>query len=491
MQSTFMSVFLSKSKLMAARQCLKRLHLEVQHPDLKVISRATETAFATGNQVGDVARSVYGTDDSVFIPYAGGLGHALKKTRRLLAEGPAEPVFEATLQHAGVLVRIDALLPDGDGWRIVEVKASTSVREEHVFDCTVQRWVFEGLGHKLTTMALAYVDNTFVYAGNEDYTGLLIESDQTETTASLLPAIPEWIGKAKRAASGGEPDIIVGRHCFQPYECPFVSHCWPADVDYPVQGLGGSRAKLGGFIAEGMIDIRDVPASQLSEKQQRIQKVTQAGVAELLPGARKFVESLEYPRYYLDFETIAPAVPIWPGTRPYETLPIQWSCHYEAGEGAMAHSDFLDLTGTPPMRRLAESLIRALGTLGPVLMYTTYERTVINNLIDRFPDLGASLAAIVERLVDLAPPTQQNYCHPDMAGSWSLKAVLPTITTKLSYSELDGIQEGTAASEGYLEAIHPDTDERRKAELSTQLLRYCKFDTEAMVLLLRFLGNGP
>ncbi len=486
-----MSVFLSKSKLMSARQCLKRLYLEVQHPDLKVISRATEAAFATGNQVGDVARSIYGTADSVFIPFAGGLGHALKKTRRLLAEGPAQPIFEATLQHAGVLVRIDVLLPDGDGWRIIEVKASTSVKDEHVFDCTVQRWVFEGLGHKLTTLALATVDNTFVYEGNEDYAGLLIESDQTEHTSSMLPVIPEWIAKAKRAASGSEPDIGVDRHCYQPYECPFVAHCWPADVDYPVQGLGGNRAKLGEFIAEGLHDIRDVPALQLSEKQRRIQKVTQAGVAELLPGARQFVESLPYPRYYLDFETIAPAVPIWPGTRPYEILPIQWSCHYEAGEGAMAHSDFLDLTGTPPMRRLAESLIRALGAIGPVLMYTTYERTVINNLIERFPDLAASLTAIVERLVDLAPPTQQNYYHPDMAGSWSLKAVLPTITTELLYSELKGIQEGTAASEGYLEAIAPDTSEQRKAQLREQLLRYCKFDTEAMVLLLRFLGNRP
>jgi len=116
---------------------------------------------------------------------------------------------------------------------------------------------------------------------------------------------------------------------------------------------------------------------------------------------------------------------------------------------------------------------------------------VINNLIERFPDLSDSLSAIVERLVDLVPPTQQNYYHPDMAGSWSLKAVLPTITTELSYSELEDIQEGTAASEGYLEAINSATSSERKAELSKQLLRYCKFDTEAMVLLLRFLGNGP
>jgi hypothetical protein len=123
-------------------------------------------------------------------------------------------------------------------------------------------------------------------------------------------------------------------------------------------------------------------------------------------------------------------------------------------------------------------------------MYTSYERRVINDLIARYPDLAAPLGAIIDRLVDLAPVTEQNYYHPQMAGSWSLKAVLPTIAADMSYSELSGIQEGTAASEGFLEAIDPATSGERKQELGEQLLRYCKFDTEAMVRLLAFLGSG-
>jgi len=53
------------------------------------------------------------------------------------------------------------------------------------------------------------------------------------------------------------------------------------------------------------------------------------------------------------------------------------------------------------------------------------------------------------------------------------------------------IQEGTAASEAFLEAIHPDTTEERKAFLRERMLEYCKFDTEAMVRLVRFLEGGP
>ena len=482
--------YLSKSRLMSARQCLKRLHLEVNRPELIVHSAQTEAAFATGHAIGDIAQQIYGEEDAVVIPYEGGMNHALKKTARLVGEGPRFPIFEATFQHGGVLVRIDALLPDGDAWRIIEVKASTSVKEEHVFDCAAQRWVFEGLGLPMTRIALAHVDNTFVYEGDGDFDGLLIESDETENTETILPVVPDWIGRARDAASGDEPDIGVGAQCFKPYECPFVNHCWPSGTEYPVQGLGGGKAKLGELIAEGIVDIRDVPVDRLSEKQQWIQNVTRAGKAQLLPGAGEFVAALDYPRYYLDFETISPPIPIWAGTRPYETLPMQWSCHFEPEPGKLEHAEFLDISGDPPMRRLAESMIRALGKTGPVLMYTSYERGVIDGLIARFPDLEAPLKAIVERLVDLHPPTLHFYYHPAMAGSWSLKAVLPTIAPDMQYSELEGIQEGTAASEGYLEAIHPDTSPERKAELKEQLLRYCRFDTEAMVRLVEFLANG-
>jgi predicted RecB family nuclease len=138
------------------------------------------------------------------------------------------------------------------------------------------------------------------------------------------------------------------------------------------------------------------------------------------------------------------------------------------------------------MRALAEKMIACLGDSGPVLMYTTYERTVIKNLIDMFPDLAEPLQSIIDRLYDLHPVVKANYYHPDMLGSWSIKAVMPTISPDMDYARLEGIKEGTAASDGFLEAINPETDMVRKLELEEQLLRYCKFDTEAMVEIVRF-----
>ncbi len=73
-----------------------------------------------------------------------------------------------------------------------------------------------------------------------------------------------------------------------------------------------------------------------------------------------------------------------------------------------------------------------------------------------------------------------------MLGSWSIKAVLPTIAPDMDYAQLEGIQEGAGASSAYLEAIRPDTSAGKRGEIRKNLLKYCKHDTEAMVRLVHF-----
>ncbi len=481
---------LSKSRLMSARQCLKRLWLEVHKPELQVFSAATRAAFAAGHAVGEVARKIYGAPDSVLIPYEGGLEHAIRKTTRLLSEGAEVPIFEATLAFGGVLVRIDVLLSDGHNWHIIEVKSSTSLKDEHLFDTAVQSWVFHSLGYRAGRTLLAHIDNEFVYPGGENYLGLLREVDIGEEVRHLSTEVPSLVRTARDTVAGGEPQIAVGKQCNTPYECPFIDYCWPKG-EFPVQTLPRApKSRLGEWIGLGITDLRQLPESQLTDRQQRVQRVARSGTTELLPGAKAFAASLGYPRYYLDFETVAPAIPRWTNTRPYEVLPFQWSCHYEASADEVQHAEFLDLSSEPPMRRVAESLIRVLGTSGAVLMYSSYERVVIDGLRQRFPDLAPALTAISERLVDLKQVTEANYYHPAMAGSWSLKSVLPTISTDSGYRELHGIHDGTEASEGYLEAIDPATPAPRKAALKHQLQQYCRLDTDGMRRLVTFFASG-
>ena len=124
-------------------------------------------------------------------------------------------------------------------------------------------------------------------------------------------------------------------------------------------------------------------------------------------------------------------------------------------------------------------------------MYTSYERTVINALAKLFPDLAGSLAVITDRLFDLHPVTRNNYYHPDMQGSWSLKKVLPTMAPELSHDDLDIVSVGTDAEIAFFEMLDDGTVQERREELREALLRYCKLDTLAMIRLAHYLAGHP
>ncbi|GBE29281.1 hypothetical protein BMS3Bbin04_00293 [bacterium BMS3Bbin04] len=273
---------------------------------------------------------------------------------------------------------------------------------------------------------------------------------------------------------GKEPDVEVGDHCHTPHDCPFIQHCWPPEPEYPVTLLPREKGEASTLQEEGHTDLREVPEGRLTRPEhERIWRVTRNGKAELLPGAGEILRRLPYPRYYLDFETTAfAAIPIWKGTHPYEAhLPFQWSCHIERDDGSMDHAEFLDTSGEPPMRALAEKLITTLGNEGSVFMYSSFERGVISKLTEMFPDLSEALERIAERLFDLLPLVRKHYYHPDMKGSWSIKAVLPTIAPDLRYEDLGNIQDGMAASSAFMKIISGTMGDEDKQETRDKRIR--------------------
>jgi hypothetical protein len=229
----------------------------------------------------------------------------------------------------------------------------------------------------------------------------------------------------------------------------------------------------------------------LSEHQERIRRITKSGKPELLPGAANAVRALKYPRYYFDFETVRLAVPIWKGTKPWQQIPFQWSCHIERAPGSVEHRAFLDTSGDAPMRRVAESLLDALGRKGPILAHhASFEKKRINDLASFAPGRVRELRGLDSRFVDTERMTKKFYYHPSMMGSWSLKRIVPAIAPDLDYKNLEEVRDGGEASEAYLEMIAADTPSERKAELRTALERYCGRDTLALVRLMRVLASA-
>lgn len=473
---------LSKSRILLNRQCPKRLWLKTNRPELEEVSEGNERRFAAGDQVGAIARGLY--PEGLLID-ADNLGLALEQTRTAMAE-PPRPLFEATFEHEGTLVRADLLLPDNGAWRMVEVKSSTRVKDYHLADAAVQAWVLEKAGVLVSSVEIAHIDNTFVYPGNGDYRGLLTHEDISRQVRALKAEVPVWLEQARQTlALQNEPDIEPGKHCDNPFECSFRPYCDPAVFEtIPVHSVrvlpyGGKFVQ--GLIEQGRDDLRQLRMDELKkENHQRIWRTLQTGLPELDLRAGEAIRRLDWPRYYMDFETINPAVPLWTGTRPYQHVPFQWSCHIERPKG-LEHAAFLAEAGADPRRPFIESLLATLGDAGSVMVWNaSFERGRLEDLADAFPDLAGSIQQVIKRLFDLLPLSRNHYYHPEMRGSWSIKAVLPTIAPELSYEGMT-VAHGGAAQEAYEEICASETTDGRRAELRQGLLEYCERDTLAMV----------
>jgi hypothetical protein len=477
--------YISKSKILLGIQCPKRLFLEIHHPELAEEPGHLNLKFSMGLQAGEAARKLY--PNGKMIENNDDLSLALEETRYLIYNFPNLPLFEASFEHNGILIRTDIIENTEQGCRVVEVKSSTAFKDYYLLDCAVQFWVINKAGYPIEQIEIAYVNRDFVYHGNEEYQDLFIYEDVTEAVIPIQDQIPAWLDKFQGLLKGDMPKIKVGDHCHKPFECPFFDHCFPELPEYPVTILPRGGKMIIDLMSEGIADIRDIPEDRLKKPvHKRIQRVTISGEPELDPEMSEHLSNLPYPRYYLDFETIQFAVPVWTGTRPYQQLPFQWSCHIEEKPGRLRHSEFLDTGGNPPMRSFAESLINNLGSDGPIFVYSAFEKNNLKQLAAMFPDIAQRIYSIIDRLVDLLPLVQRHYYHPQMKGSWSIKAVLPTIAPELDYKNLEEIQDGTGAQIAYLEAISPATSKERRIKLAHRMLEYCKMDTLALVKLVWF-----
>jgi len=478
---------LSKSSILAHRQCPKRLWLHTYRPELEEEEEGVTAHLATGTKVGEVARSLHAGAQLI---EGDTLTESLRLTHQALKSSPRCPLCEATFEHGKVLARADLLLPVRKGYNLVEVKSSTSVKDYHYEDAAVQAWVARGAGVTLSQVQIAHLDSAFVYPGGADYRGLFAYVDITPDTFALDPEIPVWIKAARRTLAGDEPDIEPGEQCHAPFECPFLGYCSPESEDedgYPPEILPYGRKVAAELRDVGYHDLRDVPDGYfVNPKYERVRQACVSGRAVLDPQAGKILKAYPYPRYYLDFETIQFAVPIWKGTRPYQQLPFQWSCHRESASGKLHADGFLANDAGDPRRAFVDSLLDYIGPRGPIFVYNaSFERGRLQELAEAFPELEDAIEALCDRMVDLLPLARKHYYHPAMRGSWSIKAVLPTVAPELDYSSLE-VSDGGMAQEAYLAMWKPETSTEQREAIRDSLLAYCHRDTLALVHLARY-----
>ena len=476
---------LSKSRFLAGLQCHLRLWYQCFERELiPEVPPSQQAIFDAGHEVGELATQLFPGGILIDEPY---FLHkqAVQSTLQAMQDPDVKSIYEAAFAYDGVRIRVDVLerLDDGS-WNLVEVKSSTSIKEVYYPDVAVQFYVLEGCGLKINRAGILHINNQYIYDGqNLDLESLFSFGDLTDETMSMQPEIPGQLEELKgMLAVDSAPEIQPSRHCHKPYDCEFWDHCtkdMPEFWVYNISGIG--QEKLDELADLGIQAIRDIPQTfPLSQIQDRIRASVsnrQEFISEQLEAE---LNDVAYPVHFLDFETIGVAIPRYAGTRPYQTIPFQWSDHILYENGNLDHREYLCNEDKDPREEFTQTLLDALGTKGSIFIYTTYETGILNSLIEHFPQYAEELQSVIDRFVDLYAIIKQHYYHPKFYGSFSLKYVLPALVPEMSYENLS-IQDGMQASLDYLRMIDAKTLKDEKARIRDDLLTYCGQDTLAMV----------
>jgi hypothetical protein len=482
---------LSKTRFTTGLQCHKLLWLKVHEPEAEEleVDEVQQAIFDTGTKVGEVARTYLGPGTLVDAPH----WEKSKKvalTAAALKQG-ATRIFEASFEHLGVFAAVDALERREVGYRLIEVKSSTKLKDEHLPDIAVQRWVVEGAGLPVVEAQLMHLNSK---CAAPELADLFARTDAKEGSDALLPGIGPEVEAQFKMLAGPEPTVEIGDHCFDPYDCPFVDRCWKnVPRHHPGTLMNITPKKRAELKGMGITSIDRIPETyKLTDRQTRQWRAVVDGAAVVDRAAlAKELAAYDLDRIaFLDFETVAEAIPVWPGCHPYDQIPVQMSCHIQTRDGQLTHHAWIAEGPEDPRRECAREVVEACrGADIVVVWHESMEKGCLQRLALGAPELADELKDVTARIVDLKKVVEAGLYHPDFMGSYSLKPVVETLLPpEESYSKLP-VGEGMLASvrlrrlmfEG--EKIVPAERERMRQEL----LDYCGHDTMVMVRLLTLL----
>jgi predicted RecB family nuclease len=484
---------ISKSQFVAGCQCLKRLYWQVHEPELAGEPDAAAIAIMEqGREVGKLARQLFAGGVEVM---SGDPEQAIRITRELIANPEVPAIFEAAFENGGVFVRVDILQRrKGNRWRLIEVKSTADLKEQHLDDVAIQYRVLSRSRVDVASACLADVNRSYVFQGGD------IESrpffrirNLTRRVENLQPKLTFQLRSELRVlAMPKAPEIPAGPHCTDPVTCEFFDRCNPPRPDDHIGFLPRLHASAAEELEEmGIQSIRDIPDDfELTEIQRRAATCVQTGEPWFSPELSAELDKLEYPLRFVDFETINPCVPRFAGMRPYDHLPFQWSVHVQRKPGAAPeHFEFLAPDASDPRREFTTSLCVPLGESGSIVVYNAaFESQRLSELAAWLPEFAKRIKNIQSRLWDLLPLIRQNCYHPKFAGSYSLKAVLPALVPELTYDGM-AVSNGLDAGLAWESLLRGIVDVSERDKIRKALLDYCGQDTLALLMLLESLRS--
>jgi Domain of unknown function(DUF2779) len=488
------SHLLSKSSFIKGLQCEKHLYLYKYHyNEMDEFSEMQKAIFQRGTDVGVLAQELFPNGTVATEGSPPNYKKGLEKTEELIQQAE-NIIYEAAFQFNEVLAINDIIVRDGKKWNAYEVKSSTSISETYLNDAALQYYVLSNSGIEMNDFSIIYINNQYIRNGKLDINSLFNIESVLQHILPLQNFVKENIERLKKViANKTMPQIDISEHCHDPYRCGFFNYCRKHIPEYSIFDFSGMHLdKKYDLYREGIINLDDIPDDHPLTKNNKLQlEVYKSGKPVIDEEAiNEFLDELNYPLYFMDFETFQPPVPLYDNSKPYQQIPFQYSIHLkEKKNGELKHFEFLAEHGEDPRGKFIEGLLKDTEGKGDIVVYNkAFEITRLKEIARDFPEYTNKIEKLILRVKDLMIPFQRKFYYaPEMKGSYSIKAVLPSLVTELSYKELE-INEGGLASIAF-EGLQTETDLMRIAETREQLLEYCKLDTLAMVRILERLES--
>ncbi|HQF44092.1 MAG TPA: DUF2779 domain-containing protein, partial [Ignavibacteriaceae bacterium] len=452
-----------------------------------------KAVFNRGTNVGILAQNLFpgGTDASPKSPSE--YNNAVALTKKLL-KNKQHVIYEASFNFSDVLSIADIVVQEKSSLKIFEVKSSTSISETYLQDAALQYWVITNSGYKVKDFSIIYINNQYLRDGELDLNKLFISESVLRSIKPMQKWVEEKVNRFKKVLNKKTiPDIDIGEHCYNPYTCAFYEYCRKHIPDNSVFDLAGLQLnKKYDLYRQGIIRLKDIPNDISLPQTAKVQLDVFKSRKNIInkPEIKEFLSDLNYPIYFMDFETIQPAIPLFDKSKPYQQIPFQYSLHFKKNKKSkIEHFEFLAEAVDDPRIKFIENLLKATRNKGDILTYNkSFEITRLKEIAETFPVYKKQIEERISRIKDLMVPFQKKYYYTnDMQGSYSIKYVLPALIPDLSYKDLD-INEGGLASIAF-ESLYYETDMFKISEIRNNLLEYCKLDTFAMVKLLEKLES--
>lgn len=474
-----MTAYITKALFLNATECPLRAWFMFRDEGAATPTLAEQFRIEQGMDVHRRARSLY--PDGVALVERD-MVEAAARTQELMTDAAVSAIFEAAFVSDAFATRADILVREGEAWNLIEIKSGVNEKPELIDDLAYTGMVMQRAGCTISRASLLLISRD--YRLGMDDRDLFAPYDHTEEVRAQIDKFVALSDRLSAIILGEErPAGSLIKEC---RDCDyFTTDCLGKDVAYPVfdlPRLTGQRFER--LAAKGIVSVANIPADyELTANQERVRGVIVSGEPQIGAGLGDALAQVEWPAYYLDFETFATAVPVYPDIEPYQTIPMQFSVHVGAAPGDVSdHHEFLPEPGGDPRRALAERLVEALGTEGSIVVYSSYEKRILNDLSSDCPDLTGRLEGFVSRLFDLETVFKQHYTHPDFHGKTSIKVTLPALVPEMSYDGME-IRDGDSASAAFAFMVWGRYEADEAEAVRRNLLAYCEHDTLAMVRL--------